>query len=60
MKLWDPKLYVVEIWWEHASAGEWLFEDAFTTRKEALKRKDQLRASGYKFRIVKYRRCEPV
>lgn len=55
-KPWKPRLWVVEIWWEHMTGKEWLYQDAYLSRSEAHARMRDLKTSGYKFRCVPYER----
>jgi hypothetical protein len=54
LKPWTPRLWVVEIWWEHSSYGEWLYHDSFLVRRAALDEVKKARRSGYQFRVVSY------
>lgn len=58
MKKWTPRLYVVEIFWKHASCNEWLFHAAYTVKRIALQEAANARKSGYRFRVVPYNRAE--
>lgn len=59
MKAWTPKLYVVEVWWQH-HIDEWLFEAAFTTRKDAEAHAKSMRKTKYRYRVVPYLRDPKV
>jgi hypothetical protein len=56
VRRWVPRLWVVEIWWEHSSFGEWLYHESFLVKKAALAEAKKATSSGYKFRVVPYTR----